>query len=103
MPENSRVIPCALALAAALMSTVLGQQSEFTTPTDLAAGRQPYSVAAADFNGDGLVDLAVVDYGSSGVSVLLGQGNGAFQASASYLVGAFPSSVAVGDLNGDGF
>ena len=32
-----------------------------------------------DFNGDGKLDLAVANYGSNTVSVLLGNGNGTFQ------------------------
>src|SRR5262249_13381873 len=41
--------------------------------------------------------------GSAGVSVLLGTGDGTFQAAVNYPAGSFPRSVAVGDFNGDGF
>jgi hypothetical protein len=58
-------------------------------------------VAVGDFNGDGVPDLAVADYGG-GVSVLLGNGDGSFQAPVSYLVGTASTSVAVADFNGDG-
>ena len=34
---------------------------------------------AGDFNGDGRTDLAVANYGSNDVSVLLGNGDGTFQ------------------------
>ena len=55
-----------------------------------------------DFNGDHIVDLAVVYQG--GVRVLLGNGDGTFQIPPiSYLGGSYPDSVAVGDFNGDGF
>ena len=39
---------------------------------------------------------------TDGVSVLLGNGNGTFQAAVNYAAGLSPSSVAVGDFNGDG-
>ena len=60
------------------------------------------SVAVGDFNGDGKADLAVANYRSSNVSVLLGNGNGTFQAAVNYGAGTYPHSVAVGDFNGDG-
>src|SRR5438034_1061688 len=57
----------------------------FLTPVGYLTGSGPQAVVVADFNGDGKFDLAVVNYGSSTVSVLLGNpvglGNadGAFQ------------------------
>jgi len=67
-----------------------------------AAGTHPSSVAVGDFNGDGYLDLAVANYGSNNVSVLLGNGDGSFQGAVNYPAGTQPRSVAVGDLNGDG-
>ncbi len=55
-----------------------------------------------DFNGDGILDLAVANFSSAGVSVLLGNGDGTFQAPVYYGAGSFPGSVAVGDFNLDG-
>ncbi len=66
------------------------------------AGSGPDSVAVGDFNGDGKPDLAVANYGDGTVSVLLGNGDGTFQAAVSYGAGSGPASVAVGDFNGDG-
>jgi hypothetical protein len=67
-----------------------------------AGGFEPYGVAAGDFNGDRISDLAVANYNSNTVSVLLGKGDGSFQPAVSYPVGSNPESVAVGDSNGDG-
>ena len=41
-------------------------------------GITPASVAVGDFNRDGNPDLAVANYGSNTVSVLLGNGTGGF-------------------------
>jgi VCBS repeat protein len=59
-------------------------------------------VAVGDFNGDGKPDLAVTGENSSDVSILLGNGDGTFQAPVSYAAGTTPLFVAVGDFNGDG-
>jgi len=64
------------------------------------------SVAVADLNGDGNLDLAVtnfVDAVSGGVTVLLGDGEGAFQEFSSYILGGslWAKSVAVADVNQD--
>jgi hypothetical protein len=54
-----------------------------------------------DFNGDGKPDLAMENGHSNDVSILLGDGTGAFGAATNFAVGSDPVSVAVGDLNGD--
>src|SRR5437867_12391463 len=69
---------------------------------DFAVGTNPQSIAVGDLNGDGRPDLAVANAGSNDVSVLLGNGDGSFQAAQSFAVGNGPTSVAVGDFNGDG-
>jgi hypothetical protein len=55
-----------------------------------------------DFNRDGRVDLAVADFGSESVSILLGNGDGTFGAPHNFAVGYLPNNAAVGDFNGDG-
>jgi hypothetical protein len=74
----------------------------FLAPLSFDAGDYPQSVAVGDFNGDGTLDLAVANYLSNTVSVLLGNGDGTFQAARNYAAGSGPDSVAVGDFNGDG-
>ena len=39
---------------------------------------------------------------SNTVSILLGNGDGTFQAARNVIAGSGPSSVAIGDFNGDG-
>jgi len=70
-----------------------------------ATGTAPRSVAVGDFNGDGIPDLALPDFGSNNVTVLLGSGSGAFSPASNspFAVGTGPQFVAIGDFNGDGF
>ncbi len=63
----------------------------------------PSAVVSADFNGDGFADLAVSDYSSDSVSVLLNTGTGSFGTASHYMVGYFPSDIVSADFNGDGF
>src|SRR5204862_255532 len=74
----------------------------FRAPLDFAVGAHPASVAVGDFNGDRVLDLAVANYDSTTVSVLLGNGDGTFRTPLTFDAGAGPASVAVGDFNGDG-
>jgi hypothetical protein len=77
-----------------------------------AAGDAPFGVAIGDINGDGNIDLAVVNSptitsenkGKDGLTILLGNGTGKFTAAAGspFQTGKSPSRVAIGDLNGDG-
>jgi hypothetical protein len=74
----------------------------FSPAVNYAAGASPQAVVTADFNGDGRLDLAVANPSTDSVNVLLGNGNGTFQASKSSAAGDNPISIAVGDFDGDG-
>jgi uncharacterized repeat protein (TIGR01451 family) len=93
------VLLCVLTLV--LAKPVLGSV-EFGTPTSYPVGTTPYGIAVGDFNGDGKLDIAAANHDSSNVSILLGIGNGTFQAAVNYSSGNSPSYVMVGDFNGDG-
>jgi Ca2+-binding RTX toxin-like protein len=73
----------------------------FSPPVSYPAGVYPQAVVAADFNGDGRLDLATAN-GDNTVSVLLGNADGTFQGAVNAATGANPRSLAVGDFNGDG-
>src|SRR5260370_651859 len=65
-------------------------------------GAAPRSVVAADVNGDGIPDLVTANIGAETGSVLVGNGDGSFQAEQDYATGAAARSVAAADVNGDG-
>jgi len=66
-------------------------------------GGGPSSVVVGDFNGDGKVDLAVVNTAGNTISILLGNGDGTFQPQLiTSLSGTSPLAAAFGDFNGDG-
>ncbi len=73
----------------------------FTSATNFVVGSNPNSVAVGNFNADAISDLAVANYGSNNVSILLGNGAGGFGAATNFAVGSYPRSVAVGDFNAD--
>jgi hypothetical protein len=58
-------------LAGNLLAFAVGdgvaQIPSFTPATNVLAGNVPYSVAAGDFNKDGITDLVVVNQGSNSV------------------------------------
>ena len=74
----------------------------FSPAVNYPAGTGPQEVVTADFNNDGRLDLAVANSTSDNVSVLLGNGNGTFQAAKNSAAGDNPLSIAVGDFNADG-
>ena len=74
----------------------------FIPAPSVATGSQPYQVVAGDFNGDGIVDLAVANTAGFDASVLLGNGDGTFLPVYAPAAGWYPYSLAVADFNGDG-
>ena len=94
-----------------VISVALGKgDGTFLPAAQYPAGNSPYSLVAADFNGDNKIDIAMTNNtglvpGIAGttVTVLLGNGNGAFGAPlSSTVLGQRPASLAAGDFNQDG-
>ena len=65
-------------------------------------GVQPLGVTVADFNSDGIPDIAATNQLSNALDVLIGKGDGTFSPGAFLNAGAEPFAVAAADLNGDG-
>jgi len=78
----------------------------FSAPKSSNAGANPLSLAAADFNGDGKLDIVAGNLNVQNVTLLLGNGDGTFQAPVTYATGAgtfgLPRSIVAADFNGDG-
>ena len=76
----------------------------FQAPTSVSLGGLAASnqIVAADFNKDGHLDVAVSEINGSNVVVILGVGNGTFQAPRTIALPAQGWGIAVGDFNGDG-
>lgn len=86
-------------------ASVLG--ANFGSTVHLVTGTSPTMAALADLNGDGKLDLAVVNYASTTVSVFLNATAAnattpSFAAKKDFPTGSGPRYVAVGDFNGDG-
>ncbi len=79
----------------------------FAAAVDYTVGTGANGIVTADFNEDGIADIAVANSGSDNVSVLLGLGsggvgNGTFGAATNYAVGDNPQRMVTGDFNEDG-
>jgi hypothetical protein len=76
-------------------------RNAIVSPTGAKAG--PYAIAVADFNLDGVPDLVTPNFLSDTASVLLGVGDGHFEAPIDTgATGRTSYGVATGDFNGDG-
>jgi hypothetical protein len=76
----------------------------FASPIITSLGpSRPLSLIVADFNKDNQLDIAVVNYGTSTVSVLIGYNNGSFRIELVYDMGydSVPYSLIGGDFNND--
>ncbi|MBI3845782.1 MAG: VCBS repeat-containing protein [Planctomycetes bacterium] len=66
------------------------------------ASTGPSSVAVADLDGDGNLDVVVTNQNAASFSVYTGDGLGGFSFNADYTAGQAPTSVKVADFTGDG-
>lgn len=74
----------------------------FPPGNSFAVGNNPYSVAAADMNGDGRMDLISANYNDHTLTVLTNNGNSIFGLSATITANFNPSFVVAADVNADG-
>ncbi len=67
-------------------------------PADYA----PVDVISADFDGDGVADLAVANSMSDNISILPGGGDGTFSFAQNYICWGMPGSIGGADFDNDG-
>ncbi len=87
------------------LAVSLGKGDGTFTPgpnSPISLGVNLQAIVAADFNGDGKLDVAVTDSAANTVIVLLGNGDGTFGAPLTIPVGNQPVAIVAGDFNSDG-
>jgi hypothetical protein len=94
-------------LNTATLSAPSSATYNFTTlsSSPVASGKLPTGMVLADFNGDGIPDMAVANFIDGTVSILLGNGSGSYTAASGspITVGQGPQALVVADFNGDGY
>lgn len=83
----------------ALGATAAGQA--YSAPTPLTVGGNPSSVASADLDGDGDLDVVATNATGSNISVLINNG-GTFAAAVPFATPANPIGVVAEDFDGNG-
>src|SRR5207249_4053771 len=80
-----------------------GFGGHFSPSIDVPTARGPvYHLVVADFDGDGIPDLATANGQPWDISIFHGRGDGGFDGGSILPVGQPSGSLAVGDFNGDG-
>ncbi len=91
-----------------VLSLALAARAQFQQPgaSPFAVGSAPAAVVVADFNNDLLPDLAIANTNSNNITVLLGNGAGAFLPAQNKPIsigpGTNPVALVAGDFNNDG-
>lgn len=85
-------------------TALVGGQATFSfiNSQTVTVGSAPTSPVTGDFNNDGVPDLAVLNYNTNSISILLGKGDGTFTSAAGLTTAAQPTFAVVGDFNRDG-
>jgi hypothetical protein len=104
--KNSNVLLLIPLAAGIVLAFSCSRPGQFTPAlrSPFKVGSHPWSMVVGDLNGDGILDLAIANWGDDHVSVLIGNGLGGFTTSPTspFKVGSHPRAMAVGDFNGDG-
>ena len=75
-----------------LFGTVAAAQAYLYDYSAVTIGGGPLAAVVADFNGDGRLDIATVNYANT-VSVMLGLPGGTFAPPLTYATGSYPATV----------
>jgi hypothetical protein len=89
---------------AAKIAVLLGSgNGTFGAPTLFATYSWPKGLALADFNGDGILDLAIMHGANDApTTIMQGNGDGTFMAEMVLPTGDTPSAIVAADFDGDG-
>jgi FG-GAP-like repeat/HYDIN/CFA65/VesB-like, Ig-like domain len=80
----------------------LNAQTYLYNQASFAVGGAPAAVVAADFNGDGDLDLAVANRADNTISILLAKPDASFAPQVTYPTGQSPVALVAADFNHDG-
>lgn len=86
-----------------LPGSILALPLYFVGPVSYTVGSGPRWIATGDFNRDGRIDIVAANLNSNNLSLLLGNGSGAFAPAISLPTIGNPFFVTWGDFNGDGW
>jgi len=101
--KSSQGIPLVSSYVWSFMVKVDGGSGTFAPYTFYGVSEDPKSVFAADFDGDGDLDLATANFwNSDNICILLNNGDGSFAADYFFQVGDGPISIIAADLDADG-
>ncbi len=97
-----KIIPFIFALMLSIALQKAAGQVPFASTVNYTVDTTAITLATADVNGDGSLDLICGDYDSNAITVLTNNGSGHFIFSGKYTVGRQPVCVITPDVNGDG-
>ncbi len=101
--ESSLGVPLPASYVWSFTIDVAGGGGDFVLDAGYSVDDSPYSICAADLNGDGHTDLATASYtGAPGISVLMGNGDGSFGTYAAYTATDDPVYIVAADFDADG-
>ncbi len=89
------ILLLAVSLASSAQTYIFGR-------ADFPVGNSPNAIVTGDFNGDGVIDVAVTNSYDNTISILLGRPNATFAPQVTYPTGPDPIAIVAGDFNGDG-
>jgi hypothetical protein len=100
------ILPVAVCMAAAInhYGTAKERSKWQFTIKKIELKYKPFSVEAADLNGDKIIDLVIANGEDSSVTILLGTGGGNFREAkgSPFPAGYMPNDIAIADFNSDG-
>ena len=83
-------------------STIFISHTIFLPKYSVESGQEPWSVAAADFDGNGTIDLASCSQVDNKINIHWNDGKGNLSSAKSYPTGDSPRAIWADDLNRDG-